>query len=515
MSDEPRPEGQPSDSSTSESATAVDTPPEGPGKLRQDVQITDAGPCKKHVKVTVNREDIDGRMKDHFSKLVHESNVTGFRPGKAPRRLIEKRFHKEVGDQVKNEVLMASLEQLGDDHPIAPLSPPEIDPNQIDIPPNGPMVYEFDVEVRPEFDLPPYRGLKLKRPVKTYNDDDVAEARRHLLAPYGQKVPKENGTVEFGDVITSDVTFRAGNQQFGGMKEATFQVEKQLAFKDGLAKRFGAVMKGARAGDKLTVDVELSSAAAGGLAGRTIQAEFEIKDVKTIRPPELTRDFLDQNFGVPSPAVLDEGIRVALQRHLEHQQRRSIRLQIIQELAGSASWEVPRDLLLRHARKAMQRRIMEMQSDGVSDQEINQQIRLLEQDVIQSTAMMLKEHFVMQKIADLEKIDVDDDDLNDEIERIAEQNDESPRRIRARLEKEDMLDALAAEMIERKALDIILDSAEYEDVPLDPAEESAPIATVDTQAVPGEMHDPAAEAEKAAAEEKAAAAEKAASQEEK
>src|SRR5262249_31194373 len=113
MSDEPRPEGQSTDSASSESAssesassesaTAVETPPEGGGKLRQDVQITDAGPCKKHVKVSVNREDIEGRMKDHFSKLMQESNVTGFRPGKAPRRLIEKRFQKEVGDQVKNE----------------------------------------------------------------------------------------------------------------------------------------------------------------------------------------------------------------------------------------------------------------------------------------------------------------------------------------------------------------------------------------------------------------------------
>jgi trigger factor len=503
MSDEPRPEGQSSEIPPSESAAAVAATPEEGGKLRQDVQIADAGPCKKHVKVIVNRDDIDGRMKDHFSKLVHESNVTGFRPGKAPRRLIEKRFQKEVGDQVKNEVLMASLEQLGDDNDLAPLSPPDIDPSRIEIPENGPMVYEFDVEVRPEFDLPPYRGLKLKKPVKTYSEDDVAEARRHVLAPYGQKVPKEKGTVELGDVITADVTFRDGTRVFGEIKEATFQVEKQLAFKDGMARRFGAAMNGIKAGDKRTIDVELSSAAAEGQAGKTIQADFEVKDVKTVRPPELLSEFLEQEFGVSSAGALDEGIRVALQRQLEHQQRRSIRMQILEQLAGSQNLELPRDLLLRQSRKAMQRRIMEMQADGVSEQEINQQIRRLEQDVIQNTALMLKEHFVMQKIADLEKIDVDDDDLNDEIERMAEQYDESPRRIRARLEKEDMLDALAAEMIERKALDIILDSAEYQDVPLDPTEETEPLATVEAQAVPGEMKDPAAEAEEAAAAEKA------------
>jgi trigger factor len=98
---------------------------------------------------------------------------------------------------------------------------------------------------------------------------------------------------------------------------------------------------------------------------------------------------------------------------------------------------------------------------------------------------------VLQKIAEVEKIDVTDDDLNDEIERLAEQNNES-RRVRARLEREDLLDALAAEMIERKALDLILDSAEYEDVPLGQEDQPA-VSTVEAQAVPGEIHDPTAE----------------------
>ena len=106
--------------------------------------------------------------------------------------------------------------------------------------------------------------------------------------------------------------------------------------------------------------------------------------------------------------------------------------------------------------------------------------------------MALKEHFVLQKIAEDEKIDVNDDDIDSEIERIAARTDESPRRVRARLESEDMLEALAAEMIESKALDLILDNAEYEDVPLTKAEEEAPVATTEAQAVPGEIEDPTA-----------------------
>jgi trigger factor len=122
--------------------------------------------------------------------------------------------------------------------------------------------------------------------------------------------------------------------------------------------------------------------------------------------------------------------------------------------------------------------------------------------MLRSTELALKEHFVLQKIAEVEKIDIDQDDIDDEIERIAAQNDESPRRVRARLEKEDLMEALAAEIIERKALDLILDSAEYTDVPLDKADTEA-VGTVEEQAVPGELHDPTEAPPEAKAEETA------------
>src|SRR5262249_30940378 len=191
------------------------------------------------------RADIDSRFREHFSKLVHDSSVRGFRPGKAPRRLVEQRFKKDVGDQVKTEVLLASLEQLGEDHDVAPLSPPNIDPGKIDMPDKGPMVYEFEVEVRPQFALPVYRGLRLKRPVKTFSDDDVAEAERRLLAPSGQVVPKADGVADVGDIVVADVVVRDGEQVLGTLKETSFRVEKQLLVKDGMAPRFAEPSKGA------------------------------------------------------------------------------------------------------------------------------------------------------------------------------------------------------------------------------------------------------------------------------
>src|SRR5262249_57235602 len=116
---------------------------------------------------------------------------------------------------------------------------------------------------------------------------------------------------------------------------------------------------------------------------------------------------------------------------------------------------------------------------------------LLQQDVLGSTELALKEHFVLKKIAEVEKIEVDDDEIEMEVERLADQTGESARRVRARMEKDDLLETLAAQLIERKALDLILESAEYTDEEIGKAARAG-VATVEEQAVPGEMKDPTA-----------------------
>ena len=466
--------------------------PERP-KLTQTVDIQDVGPCKKHIKVSVDRTSIDERIDAKFKEIMPEANVHGFRPGKAPKALVRRHYRKDVGNQVKAEILLTSLEQLAEDHDIAPLTAPDIDPFKIDLPESGPLVYEFEVEVRPQFDLPNYKGLRLRRPIKTFTDADVREEERRLQAPYGQLVPKPEGNAQVGDSVVADITRRDGDRVLGTAKEAVVKVEPRLAFKDGVAERFGEQVRGAGAGDRRVVDVTLSDRVAdASLRGRTVQATFEIKDVKQLRLPELDHDFL-HTFGVHTREQFEELARVILQRRLEYLKRQAARQQVAEHIAATANWELPHDLLVRQARKALGRQVMEMRANGIPEEEIRGRQRLLEQDVLRNTAMALKEHFVLQKIAEDEKIDVSDDDLQEEIERIADQNRESPRRVRARLEREDLLDALAAELIERKALDLILDSAEYEDEPLGAPEHGA-VATVEEQAVPGEMRNLEAEA---------------------
>ncbi len=465
-------------------------------KLAQTVDIQDVGPCKKHIKVTVERGDIDRHFEDKFKGLMDKSWIPGFRPGKAPKKMVVKHHRKEVNDQVKGEILLASLEQLAEDFDVAPLSPPNLNPSSIIIPEDGPFVYEFEVEVRPQFDLPEYKGLSLQRPMRTFSDEEVVEEESRILARHGQLVPKD-GAAEKGDYLIVDMVTNFKNEKVGEASEVTFRIDDALTFRDGVAQRFAEQTVGAKAGDQRTVDITMTDAVAvGGLKGQTVQAVLQVKDVKKLRLPELSSEFLAETFQVKSIDQFRETVRLSMDRRLEYTQRQSAREQVLAKITASSDWDLPQDLLMRQARRALGRRAMEMREAGISEDEIQSRLRMLQRDVLSSTASSLKEHFVLQKIAENEKLEINEDEINDEIERIADQYGEPARRIRAQFERDDLLETLAAQLIERKALNLILENATYEDVQLG---KDGGMTTSQTQAVAGEIKDPTA----APAEEKA------------
>ena len=487
---------------TEGSGTATETPPtetppkdetaegeEKKEKLQQQVLIQDVGPCRKHIKVTVDRSDVDRLLDAKYKELVGDSWVPGFRKGKAPRQIVMRKFKKDVQDQVKSQILLTSLEQLAEENDVAPLSPPNLNPDKLLIPEKGPFVYEFEVEVRPQFDLPEYKGLKLRRPTRTFTEQDVDKEMRRVLSTFGQLVPKD-GAAEDGDYVIVDMTTRLGDRVIGTGKEMTIRVDDTVTFKDAVINKFGQEAIGAKAGDSRALDIRLTDAVADeSLKGQTAKATLEVKDVKKLRMPELTEAFLTDQLGVRNEAQLRERVRILLERRLEYSQRQSAREQVLQQISAASAWDLPHDLLVRQARRSLGRRVMEMREAGMSEEEIKARQRLLERDVLNSTALALKEHFVLQKIAEIEKIELEDSEIEAEIEAIADQSGESPRRVRAQLEREDMIETLAAQLIERKALNLVLESAEYEDVPM---KEEAGLSAVEAQTVPGEIKDPTA-----------------------
>ncbi|MDR3634220.1 MAG: trigger factor [Isosphaeraceae bacterium] len=462
-------------------------------KLDLDVKITDVGPCRKHVKVAIARSDIDRQFQDSLKEMTREAVVPGFRPGHAPRQLVERRFRKQVSGQVKSTLLMSALEQLDEDYKIDPIAPPDLDVEAITLPDDGPMNFEIEVEVRPDFDLPAYKALVVNRPTKVITEADIDAQLNSFLERYAQIVPKLDGSAEVGDYVIADIRFERDGETLNEFKETQFRLQPEMRFQDGRVPKLAEALTGAKAGDTREATAEIGSGSANpALRGQEVRVEFVVKDLKQIRLPEVNRSFLDE-IGFDSAEELREALRGVLDRRLETQKRQTMRREIMDKLIAEVPFELPKDLVGRQEKSTIRRLVMEMRQGGLSDVQIRAREAEIRANAHESTLRSLKEFFILAKIADAEEIKVEDDDFEFEIERIAARNDESPRRVRARIEKEGLAEGLATQILEQKTLDRIMEYIKFEEVPL--VEEQA-VETLDQTAASAED---VAEAEAAAA----------------
>lgn len=436
-----------------------------PERMELNVVIDKSGPCKRHVRVTVPRSEIDRVSTKSIDEMMESAAVPGFRVGHVPEALIRKRFRKELADQVKQQVLMQSLEQISEDEKLEPINVPNLDPEAFEIPDEGDFEYEFDIEVRPEFELPNYKGLKIDRPVREISDTDVNEYVELVRADYGQLEPIEE-PVTPGDFVTVDVTFTHNGQELRKLDELSVRVKPILRLQDGELKGFDKLMKGASAGDVREADIKVSLEAENvEMRGESIHATFNVLDVKRLRLPDMTAEFFDR-VNAADEAEFRQRVREMLERQVTYQQRQATRQQVLDRITESADWDLPEDLVTKQVENALRREILEMRQSGFTPREIRARENELRQNAISMTRKNLKQHFVLDRVAEEEKIEVTSGDVDDEIYVMAIQSGENPRRVRARLQKSGVIENLEAQIRERKAVDVILEHAKFTDKPL-------------------------------------------------
>ncbi len=468
------------DDETGQDETGQDE--QGPA-LNLQVEIQDAGPCLKHVRVIVPRADIDAHFEDAVEEMAVSAAVPGFRAGRAPRGLLQKRFRDELNDQVKQKLLVESLEQLAEENDLDPINEPELDVLALEIPDEGDFEYEFDIEVRPDFEIPDYTGLKIERPKVDVTDEQVDAYLKRFLSQYGQLVPHE-GTAELGDDLTLSVKFTRNGEPLHEIDEMTARLRPVLRVRDAELSNFDELFVGAEIGATREVDLTVSPGAETiELRGETIHATFELLDLKRLELPESNRS-LYERVGVESEEELRANIRQSLERQAVYRERQTARSQVLTKITESANWDLPEKLVSRQVENALRRELLEMQQAGFTAADIRARENQLRQDAISSTRQALKEHFVLDKIASKEEIEVSQTDLDQEIALMAVGQGESPRRLRARLVKSGLIENLEAQLRERKAIDFILSKAEFVDVPA-PAEDPVDRVEAVSQSVCG------------------------------
>ncbi len=437
-------------------------------KLSLDIQVESPSSCERHITVTITREDVDRYFDDAVKELLPEAQVPGFRSGHAPKNYVVRRFRKELTTQIKGSLLMDAIAQVSEEQDFAAISEPDFDYDAIEVPKEGPMAFEFNLEVRPEFDMPQWKGLAIEAPFRDFTDEDIDDRLKDFLSEDAELVESEE-PVAAGDFITLDMTFKTDGKELSQFKGESVYVRPDLSFSDATLTGFGDLVAGAKIGDvkesTLTLSKDLTDEE---LQGATVAVTLEVTAVKKVQLPELTQEVIETMGDYDNEEELREAVKKHLEQNLGYQRNRQIREAITSQLTGSAGWDLPPEMLRRQSHRELERTVMELQSSGFSMDMIQTQINDLRQNVLARTETSMKEHFILERIADEEKIEPTDSEYEWELTRIAVQSGENPRRIRARYEKRGLMDVLRNQIIENKVVSLIEESATITNVDFQP-----------------------------------------------
>lgn len=440
-------------------------------ELSLDVNVESPGPCERHVIVTISREDVDRYLSEAFDELVPKAEVPGFRPGRAPRKLVEARFKDQIEERVKGSLLTDALAQLGEEQQFSAIGEPELDLDAVNIPEDGPLTFEFDIEVRPEFEVPQWKGLQLRRTVREHSDEDVQAELDKLLAKRGRMVDRE-GPVEPNDILDVQVRVTADDKELSTADKVGVRALPVLSFRDANINDFDKLIVGATKGETRSTKVTIGAGAENvEMRGKEVDVAFTVQRIRYVELPRITQDFLGELGDFEDEGDLRDAIRKELDQQLHYRQKQELRRQITDALTQQADWELPPELVKRQAKRELDRLVLELKSSGFSEEDIRSHANQIRQNSLNITDRSLKEHFVFERIAEEEEIDASESDYHQQIEQIARQSDESPRRVRARLEKEGKMDALRNQIIESKVVDLICSEAQLEDVPYEDKEQ--------------------------------------------
>jgi len=440
-------------------ATKDEEESKGPKNI---VTIEDAGPCKKKVLIEIPEEAIKKATDEQFKELHKGAEVPGFRKGRAPRRLLEKRFGKDVSEQVRLKLLADASDSAVKDNELQTLGEPDVDFENIELPAEGPLRFDFEVEVRPEFDLPPLEGIAVTKTKLEVGEEQVDREIKQMQRLSGVWTPRaEAEAVESEDQIVADVLLKVEGVDEEEKLDNTEIYVRANGFVGAIpVEKLDELLIGAKAGDTKETSVDVPKTFfREEYRGKKIDVKIDVKDVKWLKPGELGENLFKQ-IGVEDADELREKIHDTLQGRLEEQGRTEMTEQIYKHLLDNTDFELPLDVVGQQATMVLQRQYSNLIMRGLSREQVEEQMEQLQAGSEQQAERQLKTFFIMDKVAEKLDISVSEEEINGHIAQLAMQRQQRPEKMREQMARDGSLAQFSLEVRQNKCIAKLLETAE-------------------------------------------------------
>jgi len=482
------------------SATDVAEASEDEGvKLAPSVDVVDEGAWKRTLKITVPADGVKAEYEDVLKDLARNAQVPGFRKGHVPRVRLLKQYGEALKEDVKVKLISKASDEAFKAEDLEPVSEPEIGPlkdgaaedvkkdepaaeddkpegadesaafDAIELDLEGPFSFQITVEVKPKFEVPEYKGLKLERRSSEVTEERVEEYIKMLRRSEADYVPVTDGGAKPGDRLTVTGSLKVGRKTLWKAEHEICHLADDLLL--GLpARAKREEVEGIAVDEKRTFEVKVpDDFKEEEHRGKDAKLAVKVEELKRPEVPPLT-DEAARNLGAPDAESLRKTVRGRIEAQAAASVREDLGRQAVDQLIEASGIDLPEGMLERESRTNEVRQMIRLSQMGVRpDQLGGDHMDRIREGAREASERDLKARLVLEKIAEAEKIEVTDDDLEEEIFRYAQATRSTPVAVRSRLEREGAVDTMRRELVSTKVVNFLVEQADIKDVPGDAA----------------------------------------------
>ena len=426
-----------------------------------NIEIEEVGPCKKSLKIEIPKERIEDEWQKQLNEVSRMAKLPGFRKGKAPRKLLEKKFSDRIIEDVKRAVVSESYQQALEGNKLSPIGDPDV--GDIDLELGKPLKFEITLEVLPTFELGNYKGMQLKKKPVSVTDEDIENALKAVSRQKTQLAVVKKGKVKDGDYIICDCEVGVNGEAIWNDEELEVMVSGSSVANINVPD-LKTNLVGAKSGDKLTMVVELGdNFSVEQHRNKSAKMEISIKEIKRPASPDIN-DELAKQVGYDTLGELREFLSKRLEVEKKNQVEGEMHEQIYSKLIEMADFDLPGDMIAHQSNERLHRYQMELINKGTPMEEMEKNIDDLKNASEESVIKDFKMSLVIDRIAEKEKIFVTENDVNQRINGLAGMYGIEPAAMKKQLEKINGMSNLRHQLKEHKTLNLLMKEATIEEV---------------------------------------------------
>lgn len=426
------------------------------------IRIEDEGPCRKVLHVDVPAESLGKEYDTILKMFTGVAKVPGFRAGKAPAAVVERKFQHEIAEEAKDRLVPRYYREALKEKEITPVA--IVGVGQITFAKKDGLSFQVTLDVAPDFSLPKYKKIAVKGEPVAVTDAQVQETLTRLLTSHsrfegvtGRAVKRDDlAKIDYAGTCSGTPVRELVPDQAGLAEGKDFWV---LAGEPEFLPGIAAGLTGMQAGEKKDIAIRFpADHRVAGLAGKEAVYAVTVHEIRQRVLPAMTPEFLKQ-FEVESEAALRDRIRKDLQSHAELALKDRQRDEVAKFLLDNTDFDVPKSVVEEETELAIRTLVRRFASQGATQKDIEDQKHEIIDNAARSSKDRVKLGYILGRIAGEEKIDASEDEVNQHIESMAKRYNTSVERLRSELEKASGMERLKSDIRNGKAMDFLLENA--------------------------------------------------------